>query len=122
IEGIETRMVGREAELKVLQEAFFTVVEDQQQQFVTIVAEPGLGKSRLLYEFDTWLELQPQEFLFFKGRAIPATQHRPYALLRDLFASHYQIQDSDPPAIVQAKLDRTIGATFGSGTDAQMKA
>jgi len=48
IEGIETRMLGREAELKQLQDAFRSVAQERKRAAVTIVGEAGLGKTRLL--------------------------------------------------------------------------
>jgi class 3 adenylate cyclase len=59
VEGVETRMIGREAELKRLQDAVHAILQDREMQAVTIVGEAGLGKSRLLYEFQSWLELLP---------------------------------------------------------------
>jgi len=52
VEGIETRMVGRDVELHALQEADRNSIEGKQTQVVTIVGEAGVGKSRLLYEFE----------------------------------------------------------------------
>ena len=60
VEGIETRMIGREAELRQLQEALYAATEDGEAQIVTVVGEAGVGKSRLLYEFRNWLNLQPE--------------------------------------------------------------
>ena len=51
IEGVATRMVGREAELGVLQSAFERLFEQRQLEMLLVVAEAGVGKSRLLYEF-----------------------------------------------------------------------
>jgi hypothetical protein len=84
VEGIETRMIGRQAELTRLQEAFYTAMEDRELQMVTIVGEVGVGKSRLLHEFDIWSELMPETLYFFKGRALQEMQSLPYALLRSL--------------------------------------
>ena len=86
VEGIETRMVGREAELKHLQDAFRTACEDAELQVVTITGDAGVGKSRLLYEFDLWSELLPEQFYYFKGRAAPEMQGLPHSLIRDLLA------------------------------------
>ena len=62
---------------------------------VTVVAEAGIGKSRLLYEFDNWAETRPERFIIFQGRAHPQTQSQPYGLLRDILAWRLQIADSD---------------------------
>ena len=48
LEGIETRMIGRDAELRRLQDTLATVQEDREMQIVTVVGEAGIGKSRLL--------------------------------------------------------------------------
>jgi ABC-type oligopeptide transport system substrate-binding subunit/class 3 adenylate cyclase len=115
VEGIETRMVGREAELKHLQEAFYTAMEDSELQVVTISGEAGVGKSRLLYEFDTWSELLAEQFYYFKGRAVPEMQSMPYGLIRDLVAFRFQIRDSDPTEVVREKLEAGTGVALGSG-------
>ncbi len=57
VEGIETRMVGREAQLAQLQKALRAVMEQREAQVITVVGEAGVGKSRLLYEFDSWIAL-----------------------------------------------------------------
>ncbi|MGD2148219.1 MAG: ABC transporter substrate-binding protein, partial [Anaerolineae bacterium] len=117
VEGIETRMIGRQAELARLQEAFHTAAEDGELQMVTVVGEAGVGKSRLLHEFDNWAELLPETFYYFKGRALQEMQSLPYSLLRSLFAFRFQIEDSDPVAVVQEKLEEGVEAALGEGEE-----
>ena len=38
---------------------------------VTIAGDAGVGKSRLLYEFEAWLDLLPQRLCFFQGAGQP---------------------------------------------------
>jgi ABC-type oligopeptide transport system substrate-binding subunit/class 3 adenylate cyclase len=113
VEGVETRMVGREAELKHLQEAFHAIIEDGELQVVTVSGDAGVGKSRLLYEFDLWAELVPQPFYYFKGRAGQEMLNQPYGLLRDLVSFRFQIPDSDPPAVVRDKLEEGVAEGLG---------
>ena len=119
IEGIETRMVGRERELGQIQECFESALEDRELSLVTVVGEAGLGKSRLLYEFDNWLELRPEKIWLFRGRAYPQGTGQPYGLLRDLFAWRFQIQDSDSLEQARAKLHAGIAPWFDPGGDEQ---
>jgi class 3 adenylate cyclase len=121
VEGVETRMIGREGELKRLQDAFHTAVEDSECQVVTIIGEAGVGKSRLLYEFDIWAELRSQEFYYFKGRASEEMQNVPYALICDLFCFRFQIRDNDPFEIVRAKMKQGIEEALGEDEQAEMK-
>jgi ABC-type oligopeptide transport system substrate-binding subunit/class 3 adenylate cyclase len=104
VEGIETRMVGREPELLILQNTYRDVLEDSELRVVTVVGEAGVGKSRLLDEFLKWIELQPERTWYFKGRAAPGTQGAPYGLWRELFANRFGILESDSAAAVQGKL------------------
>jgi class 3 adenylate cyclase len=112
IEGVETRMIGRDAELEQLQDAFKHVTREGRLVRVTVVGEAGLGKSRLLYEFENWAEAQPEPFCIFQGRAHPHTQSQPYGLLRDVLAWRLQISDGDSMDLATQKLERGIVPLF----------
>ncbi len=103
VEGVETRTVGREAELQVLQDAYFDAAEGSETRVAIVSGDAGVGKSRLLYEFLNWAELRPEHFWLFKGRAAAETQVVPYAVLRDLFSNRFEILESDSPATALAK-------------------
>ena len=104
VEGVETRMVGRDAEIAVLQSHFYAVIEEKQARSMVIVGEAGLGKSRLLYEFENWGDLQPVNVQLYRGRARLETQHLPFGLLRDVFVFRCGIYDDDAPPTVRDKL------------------
>lgn len=103
--GVSNTMIGRDAELKYLQDSYSLAIEDHETQSMTIVAEAGMGKTRLLFEFMTWVDLQPEHVHYFAGRATPAMTHRPYALLRNMLAYRFSIYDSDSPEQVRSKLE-----------------
>jgi class 3 adenylate cyclase/tetratricopeptide (TPR) repeat protein len=113
IEGVETRMIGRDAELAQLQLAFEGLHrEGAGLAAITVVAEAGIGKSRLLYEFGNWAEARPERFSLFLGRATPQTQGQPYGLLRDLLAARLEIADTDSAAAAKEKLEQGIAPLF----------
>jgi predicted ATPase/class 3 adenylate cyclase len=112
IEGVETRMIGRDAELEQLQAAFKRLYADAKLAVVSVVAEAGVGKSRLLYEFDNWIETRPERFAIFQGRAHPQTVSQPYGLLRDILAWRLQIADSDSMDAAKDKIEREIIPLF----------
>jgi len=103
VEGVETRTIGREAELQVLQDAYFDAVEGYETRVAMVSGDAGVGKSRLLYEFLNWAELRPEHFWIFKGRASAETRVVSYAVLRDLFSNRFEILESDSPATALAK-------------------
>ncbi|NIN66299.1 MAG: AAA family ATPase, partial [Anaerolineae bacterium] len=123
VEGVETRMVGREAEIKFLQDALFTAMEEGEGQIVTITGEAGVGKSRLLYEFQNWIDLLPPPAVrFFLGRGRQESRRQPYALLRDLFAFRFQILEDDRAGEARRKMEQGFEGVFGEGEAARMRA
>jgi predicted ATPase/class 3 adenylate cyclase len=119
VEGVETRTIGREAELRQLQLALFAA-RDGQPQLVSVVAEAGVGKSRLLYEFNNWIDLLAEHTLLFRGRATQEMINLPYALIRNLLASRFEIQESDPAAVAREKLERGLLEFIGAGAVEQV--
>jgi len=112
IEGVETRMIGRDAELAQLQQAFLRVCNERALVAVTVVADAGMGKSRLLYEFQNWAETRRERFKLFRGRADPQTRSQPYGLLRDLLAQRLEIADTDSTQTARRKIEEGIGSLF----------
>jgi tetratricopeptide (TPR) repeat protein len=124
VEGVETHMVGRHDELRFLQDALMTAFEEGEGHVVTVSGEAGVGKSRLLYEFDNWLELLPssQTVLFFQGWGRQETQGSPYSLLRDVFAFRFQILDDDTGKQAREKIEDGFGEVFGAESDGVLRA
>ncbi|MBE9475244.1 MAG: tetratricopeptide repeat protein, partial [Chloroflexi bacterium] len=115
VEGIETRMIGRESEFKHLQNARQTAITAGQGQMITISGEAGLGKSRLLFEYQNWEEFLPEYIRLFLGRGRQDIQSQPYAMWRDMFAFRFEILDSDSNEIMLEKLETGFGEIFGTG-------
>jgi predicted ATPase len=123
VEGVETRMVGRHDELKYLQDALMSAIEDDEGQIVTIMGEAGVGKSRLLYEFQNWIELQPPPSVrFYEGRAHQESQGMPLRMLRDLFEFRFQLQENDTREAVREKVESGFTEVFGKEDEGQMRA
>jgi class 3 adenylate cyclase/tetratricopeptide (TPR) repeat protein len=119
VEGVETHMIGRDAELRHLQDAFYTVFEDREMQMVTICGEAGIGKSRLLFEFENWSELQTEDYFNFKGRCREQAFNLPFFLIRDLISFRFQILESDSSEVIHEKLEQGIIEFMGAGHEEQ---
>jgi class 3 adenylate cyclase/tetratricopeptide (TPR) repeat protein len=123
VEGIETPMVGRTTELKTLQDALLNAIDESEGQIVTVIGEAGVGKSRLLYEFQNWLELLPPPAVrFYEARAYQEALHTPYGMLRHLFSSRFQVQDDDRGDVVREKVCQGLGEAFSSYPEGEMRA
>ena len=113
VEGVTTRMVGREAEFQIIQSALEQSLLHRRVTVVVVKGDAGLGKSRLIYEFEAWLDSHPTDFYLFKGRADEETTRLPYSLLRDVLSNRFQIRDSDSQAEAREKLMQGMAAMTG---------
>jgi len=96
-----TRFVGRETELEQLRQALGRAVAGH-GQVVTVVGEPGVGKSRLVWEVTHshrvhgWLVLQAGSVSYGK-----ATSYLPVV---ELLKSYFAIENRDGPRAVREKM------------------
>jgi hypothetical protein len=71
---------------------------------VTLIAEAGLGKSRLLGDFQHRLASHAASWWLLLARSQPSGLRQPYGLLRDMLARRLEIADSDSADVARAKL------------------
>lgn len=95
IQGVTARLIGRQDEQTQLQTAVRRTIAEGQLQMVVVAGEPGMGKSRLMREFYSWLEVIPEKVVYFSVNACAAMQHRPFGLLRSLMARRAKISVGD---------------------------
>ena len=100
-----SRFVGRERELALLHERL-AQVRGGQGQVVSIVGEPGIGKSRLFYEFSR--QLRDQSVTYCVGRCLSYGTAMPYVPVINLLREVCGINDTDPPAVMTAKLHHCL--------------
>ncbi len=122
LEGIETRTIGREKELAKIQYAFEETIALNQTHLITLVAEAGTGKSRLLFEFGKWLEALEQPAQIFKGRSVQESKHIPYSLLRGILSTSFDIHENDRASIARQKLEQGVQRYSREKGDAILRA
>jgi tetratricopeptide (TPR) repeat protein len=116
VDGVHTRMVGRDAELDLLLQTLQRTVVDGRASAITVVGEAGLGKSRLLAEFEH--QLDAQQVWLLLGRAHPRSAVEPFGVLRDLLLRHLQIGDNEPAAAARDKLVGQLGPLLADAGEA----
>lgn len=104
VEGIETRLIGREVELRQLKDTLTDVIHKHETRLVTIVGEAGVGKSRLLYEFDRWLASAAARRIVFKARSSPQMMTVPFGMLREMISYRLGLLTTDPVQVTRQRL------------------
>jgi class 3 adenylate cyclase len=107
-----SRFVGRRRELAVLEDLLGQAREGR-GQVVGIVGEPGVGKSRLCYEFIRAHPVQGWRILTTSADA--SGQVIPYLPVSDLLTCYFQIVSRDDVSARRAKVTgkrRTLGQSF----------
>ena len=99
-----TAYVGREHELAVLRECFERA-KSGQGQVVFVVGEPGIGKSRLLYEFRRRLG---DEATWLEGRCISFGQSMAFHPVIDMLKRTFRIEEGDTGNEIGRKVDRAV--------------
>lgn len=103
-----TPFVGREHDLVLLQEAYARAVREQEVQLVTVVGEPGVGKTRLVAEFRSWLDDQPERIRWRQGRCLPYGEGITFWALGEIVKAQAGILESDSPDEAASKLDTAV--------------
>jgi class 3 adenylate cyclase/tetratricopeptide (TPR) repeat protein len=111
IDNLTVAMVGRESELRTLLGVFDDVVSSGQGRTVTVIGDAGIGKTRLLAEFESNL---PRQVTMFRARGGLESTDVPNSLLRDLVERCFDIRSDDPVAVVREKLTVGLGAYFAA--------
>ncbi|MBN1484435.1 MAG: tetratricopeptide repeat protein [Chloroflexia bacterium] len=99
VEGLFVRTIGREQEIALLQEAFRQVLAERRARWITVIGDPGIGKSRLLSDLEEWLDLRPESMWYLRAQCRPAFQQQPqpYALLRAMWFERFGLAENVPP-------------------------
>lgn len=102
--GLGKVFVGRDRELDLLHSTFRRAVGQRETHLVTVVGEPGVGKSRLVQELGERLQEESPDSLHRTGRCLPYGDGITYWPLGEALREHYGIADGDPPEEAIGKL------------------
>jgi class 3 adenylate cyclase/tetratricopeptide (TPR) repeat protein len=101
-------LVGRELERQLLLGTFERSATQQSCQLVTVVGEPGVGKSRLCAELFAHVEEWPGLVRWRQGRCLPYGEGIAFWALGEIVKAECGILESDSPQVAEAKLGRAI--------------
>jgi class 3 adenylate cyclase/tetratricopeptide (TPR) repeat protein len=97
--------VDRRHELRLLTDTFERSVESRRGHMVTLLGEPGIGKSRLADEF---LAALPPETKVLRGRASPFEEDVAFAPVAQILLQEIGERPDAPPERLHARLEEMV--------------
>jgi len=105
----QARFVGRDDELSILEDAVQGLITGT-PGVITIEAEAGAGKTRLIAELHNRL---PDGVRWLEGRAYSYGENIPYAAVIDLMSHTIGITEEDDPQTIESKLHVAVADIDG---------
>jgi len=100
-----TPFVGREREFELLLDGFERAKDGRGQAF-SVMAEAGIGKSRLLYEFRK--AIANEEVTFLEGKCLSYSKSVAYHPIIDVLKSNFDVREEDEDSEITEKLKRGL--------------
>jgi len=102
--GKPTSFVGRDRELRSLEETFEECVNEPLAQAVLVTAAPGIGKTRLAHELCTRIADRVEPTTLWVGRADALRAGSTFSLLQHIVAQAAGLLDGEPAHVRRDKL------------------
>jgi class 3 adenylate cyclase/tetratricopeptide (TPR) repeat protein len=100
-----TPFIGRERELELILDGFERAKSGRGQAF-SVVAEAGIGKSRLLYEFRKIIA--SEDVTFLEGKCLSYSKNVAYHPLIDILMTNFKIREGDGDLEIKEKIRKGI--------------
>ena len=111
--------MGRERELAVLRDAFERARHERTPLLVTLVAVPGMGKTRLVYELSQIVDADPELVTWRQGRCLAYGDGVAFWALAEVVKAQAGIHERDTEAEAAAKLHSTVEDSMFDESDAR---
>jgi class 3 adenylate cyclase/tetratricopeptide (TPR) repeat protein len=100
--------LDRDDELELLARTFARTVRERSTQLVTVVGEPGVGKTRLVREFSQRTQAADPAVTWRYGRCLPYGEGITFWALGEIVKEQAGVLESDPPDEAGAKLAAAV--------------
>ena len=104
VDGLEAPMLGRDAELRTVRELFHAAAERRLPRLVLVSGPAGVGKSRLGWEFEKYVDGLAETVWWHRGRCLSYGDAVAFWALTEIVRQRLKIAEDEPVASAEAKL------------------
>ena len=104
VDGLEAPLLGRDAELRTVKELFHATAERRVPRLVLVSGPAGVGKSRLGWEFEKYVDGLAGEVWWHRGRCLSYGEGVAFWALAEIVRQRLGIAEEDPADIAAGKL------------------
>ena len=97
--GLEPPFVGRDRELRLVKELFHASADERTAQLVSVVGIAGIGKSRLAWEFEKYVDGLVDNVCWHRGRCLAYGEGVAYWALAEMVRMRAGIAEDEDAAI-----------------------
>jgi class 3 adenylate cyclase/tetratricopeptide (TPR) repeat protein len=105
---LEPPFVGRDDELRLLKDLFDATAREGKSRLVTVVGQAGIGKSRLAWEFEKYLDGVVDTAYWHEGRSPAYGEGISYWALAEMVRRRAGIAEGDDDATIRRRLAATL--------------
>src|SRR5215218_5537256 len=106
--GLEAPFVGRDREFRLVKDMFHATADDRRASLVAVVGVAGIGKSRLAWELEKYIDGLVENVWWHRGRCLSYGDGVAYWALAEMLRMRARIAEDDPPEEALAKLHAAI--------------
>jgi class 3 adenylate cyclase/tetratricopeptide (TPR) repeat protein len=104
VDGLEAPLTGRDPELRTMKELFHAATERRVPRMVVVSGPAGVGKSRLGWEIEKYIDGLADFVLWHRGRCLSYGEGLAFSALVEIVRQRFAIAGEDPPALAATKL------------------
>jgi class 3 adenylate cyclase/predicted ATPase len=109
-DALEAPFVGRDEELRLLKDLFHATVREGKPRLVTVIGQAGIGKSRLGWEFEKYIDGVTQTAYWHAGRSPSYGEGISFWALAEMVRERAGIAEGEPPEASRGKLAASLDA------------
>ena len=102
--GLDPPFVGREREFRLVKELFHASADEAKAHLVSVVGIAGIGKSRLAWEFEKYMDGLSEAVRWHRGRCLPYGEGVTYWALAEMVRMRARIGEADDAETAIGKL------------------